>query len=415
MGACLLFPPLLLACLLMSDRQPARALTRPAPAAPQPSGAASASPASPVAPLPPPPGALDVRALGARGDGVSDDQPVIQAALDKAPSGTTLYFPPGAYRLDSPLIIKKDAVKLIGAGKRSIIKHGDGPGLQLGVSGRQLARLVVSRLRFLGLPGQYMADGNKAKAISIDGPQGTVIQDCDFEGSGMAVFNSGGPTRGTQILNCRVEGWGEVGFFCNGGERIRHCSLIQDDPDPTGLRSSHAFYIHSGARDVVVADCLIEKARKFGIHLYGEEVGTTIADIQVLRNRFRDCRAGIIITAPSEGPMFRNIRIQDNRFEGVQETAIRIRKGDGITVRGNTITRCADGISLAEWPEGLQGYILKNVLVEDNDISHCNGGIWITVGNNGSLPDTIIRRNRIRGVRVTIGGNPHVPGVKVSP
>ena len=55
------------------------------------------------------PGIVDVRAMGARGDGISDDREAIQEALDEAArTGTTVYFPAGSYFL-TPYVDNKDA------------------------------------------------------------------------------------------------------------------------------------------------------------------------------------------------------------------------------------------------------------------------------------------------------------------
>ncbi|WP_369030569.1 glycosyl hydrolase family 28-related protein [Streptomyces adonidis] len=52
-----------------------------------------------------PAGWLNVRdaAYGALGDDAADDQPAIQKAIDAAGQGGTVYFPPGRYRIASPL------------------------------------------------------------------------------------------------------------------------------------------------------------------------------------------------------------------------------------------------------------------------------------------------------------------------
>lgn len=44
---------------------------------------------------------LDVKKFGAKGDGIADDRPSIQNALDTAGVGGTVYFPPGTYLLGS--------------------------------------------------------------------------------------------------------------------------------------------------------------------------------------------------------------------------------------------------------------------------------------------------------------------------
>ena len=57
----------------------------------------------------------NVKNYGATGDGVTDDQPAIQRAIDDGDScgngcsatsklGAVIYFPPGTYKINSPLV-----------------------------------------------------------------------------------------------------------------------------------------------------------------------------------------------------------------------------------------------------------------------------------------------------------------------
>ncbi len=57
----------------------------------------------------------------AKGDGVADDTAAIQAALDRIADGTTLYFPPGTYRVTKTL--QSPTGRFLGV---SLIGHGRG-------------------------------------------------------------------------------------------------------------------------------------------------------------------------------------------------------------------------------------------------------------------------------------------------
>jgi hypothetical protein len=73
--------------------------------------------------LPPDNGTLNVKAFGAKGDGVTDDSAAIQKAIDAAArlAGRTVFLPPGVYPIGSSLrITETRAVLLRGAGKRLV-------------------------------------------------------------------------------------------------------------------------------------------------------------------------------------------------------------------------------------------------------------------------------------------------------
>lgn len=63
---------------------------------------------------PVPPGTVDVKRYGATGDGVTDDAPAINAAIQasgsEAPYGGTVLFPPGVYRIASSIHVTRGVV-----------------------------------------------------------------------------------------------------------------------------------------------------------------------------------------------------------------------------------------------------------------------------------------------------------------
>ncbi len=68
---------------------------------------------------------IDVRAYGAKGDGVTDDTAAIQNAINSLPTaGGTIFFPVGRYRVTSNITTNKPSVRLIGAGGTSFEESG---------------------------------------------------------------------------------------------------------------------------------------------------------------------------------------------------------------------------------------------------------------------------------------------------
>jgi Right handed beta helix region/Pectate lyase superfamily protein len=62
------------------------------------------------------PGWLDVRAYGATGNGTTNDAPAIQAAINAAVTGDTVYVPTGRYLLNTGLTITGKQIGFLGAG-----------------------------------------------------------------------------------------------------------------------------------------------------------------------------------------------------------------------------------------------------------------------------------------------------------
>jgi hypothetical protein len=106
------------------------------------------------------PGPVDVRSLGARGDGVTDDTGSIRAAIRIAETGQrALYFPAGTYRTE----------KLSEFGSPGLLIFGDGPGRTtlkslsgdhvIEITGQRIHSIEIRDLAIIGL-GAGVGTGN---------------------------------------------------------------------------------------------------------------------------------------------------------------------------------------------------------------------------------------------------------------
>jgi hypothetical protein len=68
-------------------------------------------------------GISNVRAYGARGNGVADDSVAIQTAIDE--SEGIVWFPPGTYNVSGLRIPKASTTRIVGAGRSSVLRAGD--------------------------------------------------------------------------------------------------------------------------------------------------------------------------------------------------------------------------------------------------------------------------------------------------
>ncbi len=117
---------------------------------------------------------FDVTSYGAVGDGTTDDGPAVQAALDAAqPTGGVVYFPPGQYRIASPV-----SVNMLGGGSHLVVRGEAGS-----------SELLLRTPQCIGV---HNCDGVVAfeDLILVGTPVG---EDCitgiSVHGAGLAVFD----------------------------------------------------------------------------------------------------------------------------------------------------------------------------------------------------------------------------------
>jgi parallel beta-helix repeat protein len=253
----------------------------------------------------------------------------------------------------------------------------------------------------------------------VFGPKGTVISDCDFAGPGFAVYNGGatGTTFGTRLENCRIKGWGVCAVFLNGGEQIINCSIVQDDMNLWGHRSSHGLYIHSGCKDVLVQDTLIQNARYYGAQIWGKDEGTTSTNIRFERVTFKNCMAGLTVQQISPtSARAGNIVVKDCQFLGTYSSpALGIKQGDGVQVTGNLFDGSAGaGIQLGVWASYEPGFSISNATISGNVVRNCDKGIWAQASNGGTFNNVTVSGNTVTNCNTPIDLR-EAPGVTFIP
>lgn len=166
-------------------------------------------------------GIANVRAYGAKGDGVVDDTAAVQAALT---AGGEVYFPPGTYRITSSLTLATNSV-LRGAGRRNSIIKVDAAviGAARVYASKLSTNVMKIEVRNLGFQGTATALG----ALHFDKGDHVVIDSCDFfdftsvSGYGVKLTN----VYHWAISNCKFENIKIAGLYlvsaggvgCNAG------------------------------------------------------------------------------------------------------------------------------------------------------------------------------------------------------
>jgi hypothetical protein len=140
---------------------------------------------------------INVKDFGAKGDGITDDKPFIQNAINSiAVTGGTLYFPKGNYKINSSIIIPSKSTKpltFIGEGRATMLVcnfNGDMITFEKLTTGG--LALAYHRFYNMGFSGNsFIGNGN---LIHIQSTSGIVIERCyflNFHTTGNAIYVNG--------------------------------------------------------------------------------------------------------------------------------------------------------------------------------------------------------------------------------
>jgi hypothetical protein len=183
---------------------------------------------------------INVKSYGAAGDGVTDDSVAIQAAVDAAPAGATVYFPgAGPYLMDQLTIDAR--LHLRGDGKNlttlKAITGATGPLINWDNStlrpGCTLRGLTIDMTNATGIAAVYMHNVRNGivddlyfspggtVALQLDLAQGMNILNVDvFNASTAAFKGTHASSSGNNFINCfsdTTTTTGVYGFFFDGG------------------------------------------------------------------------------------------------------------------------------------------------------------------------------------------------------
>jgi hypothetical protein len=299
-------------------------------APPPPSGTGSSTPA------PVPVDALNVRQFGAKGDGVANDLPAIQAAMDMAQDGDTVYFPAGTYLVTSIHGFKlagRKNITLQGAGSTSIIKRTGG------------TSPIINRL------------------ATISNCTNLVIQDLAFDVNG-------------------IERWGGLCIYDSATVRVQRCRAYDSNLKDTWRDYDHFWLVLVKSQDVWVTDChaedveLVEADNNYRVHIlnnvshraagtcaigwYAVNNGTYAYDYEIVGNRIIDPRKDAIVFQLEENGAYNN-------------TVKRVRIA-GNTIHHDRIPGSGRSIQLGYFTGASSaGNVFEDIVVENNQINSSLG------------------------------------------
>ena len=248
---------------------------------------------------------INAQDYGARGDGVTNDGPSLQAALDAAaarPRGAQVFLPAGTYRIDASfaLLRPRSNVVMRGAGRgRSVILVDDSIGAIGGdcitnvLAGGSWLPLSDFHMRDLTVRGR--ADINRevgAQMIRLFGTN-LSIENCEFMYSrnmGLVISNSDQVT----VRNCRVfrtvaDGiavWDSSNVIIEGNEVIganddaisAHCATLGTAPLRSGIVIANNTITESqgiavlGAKSVSITGNVLRRIMGTGMRIWAPNV-----------------------------------------------------------------------------------------------------------------------------------------------
>ncbi|HEV8724271.1 MAG TPA: glycosyl hydrolase family 28-related protein [Candidatus Binatia bacterium] len=369
---------------------------------------------------------VSVKAFGAKGDGVADDTAAIQAAINAAKAGETIYFPAGNFNVSNFAVKKRQGLSFAGEGQKSVIKQKTGADRIATVEASR--DIAISNLAF---------DANGIVSyggVVFYASKGVRIENNTFVDSGPKpigrtdrysfVFARGSePSQDIKIVNNVIEdlqlevdhsqrvviernsvkravATAGIGIFTIGDKGIAEDYQITNNIviDPVGAGFSVGIDpptdSHCVFRRITIADNQVIRTKTAG---HGVRIGTPNNSIKTTGNVFEDLviknnRLRIEATAPQPSQMI---------FANTTATAGIL--FNGLTVSGNKIEN--------EGPGG-KGYAIdlrrvQKSLVADNTVKGVTSGISLT----GELLSNEVRNNVVEASEVayrledSLGGN----------
>jgi parallel beta-helix repeat protein len=268
---------------------------------------------------------IDVRAHGAKGDGIHDETSSFQAAINALPeAGGTITVPAGAYLIDPTRSVKlRSRMHLsLAAGARLLARPNASPRAYV-LLAQQLEDVEISGGRIIGERDSHLAaSGEWGHGIRIRGCSGVTVRDIHISRCWGDGISAGGiisrarasqPGRDYVFENVVCTGNRRQGLTIGSSRRVRvrNCTFADTGGTPPGAGID--IEPDTGiASDIVIEDCLLRGNRGPGISIYKRAAGVTIRRCTIDRNR----GDGILAVTAIDCVFADNI-IRDNGLKGI--------------------------------------------------------------------------------------------------
>lgn len=288
----------------------------------------------------------NVKDYGAVGDGVNDDQPVIQSALDDAAAagGGRVIIPDGVYLIGGALII--DSNVILSLDDYTTIKRGS--------------------------EQDNMLRSADKGAGGYDGVQNVVVEGGTWDGNGTAFSNAATSisfghcrnitVRNTKMINTLL--YHCIEFNAVKGVHVEGCVF----DGQVGDRNSEAVQLD-----------LMKGSAQFP--WYGPYDNTPCDDVTIHNNRFLNWSRGVGSHSYTDGVYHTHIRITNNHFENLWDHGVYAENWEDVVISNNTFFTCFKGVELNRYCFG--------VLIQGNTFSYGD--------NNAVSVYTVSQGNTIQG------------------
>jgi polygalacturonase len=278
--------------------------------------------------------------FGAAADGVTDDEPVLQSALDAAAAqgGGTVYLPAGVYGVGAPLILRS-GVHLVGDGRGKTVL-------------RTLVHSIGKTVEETGVwaaVAMVSANGSSVSELTID------MSFAGTEANGVALLPLGSTFQGAPSENCEVAGVEIIGggnyhaymIWNLRGRKIRIVDNVVDGRVTSPVSSNQEGIESYGGTDVFIAWNTISNIGNSALNFGSAGAPDTgIQGLEVLENTVTNVGRGLNIGTwmgtDGKPQNIRDVRIEGNEFSGLWNTGLYISPQPGtelsdLTIVGNTI------------------------------------------------------------------------------
>lgn len=353
---------------------------------------------------------FDATLFGATGDGTTNDQPAIQAALDAAAAlgGGIVYLPPGTYLCNANLAVGS-SVHLTGAGKASVIRNPAGA----------LASKTISGVAVFASIALVGVSGAKVSRLSLD------HRTLGCTSNGIQIGAHGAAVRSTDCVveECTITGTNHHKYLIYlAGAHDR--SIVQNNTidghtaAPTlDLAGIEVF----GGVDCIVEGNVIDRCR-YGIVVPAQTAfaASPVANVRVAGNRLAGCYFGIFGSVES-GVGYDGVMIVDNFVADSANSDIAVAVGAAAIAAGFVIDRNVVDTSLS--PAGAINIYADaaagdtDVVVRSNSVRTTSVtcvAVAVSGGSMVEISDNKLSGTPYSGVQIDGSARPRVAGNRIT-